>query len=113
MDDNLETLWQMLDKKYGNCGKLVDAILADLSKIPKGDGKQTLEMIKTVEKAYRDLSRMGRGNEMQNGTIIAMIERKLPEEIRFEWIKTVDDVGEEGEATENSTSYLIYYKTGR
>ena len=100
MDDNLETLWQRLDKKYGNCGKLVDAILNDLSKIPKGDGKQTLEMIKTVEKAYRDLSRMGRGNEMQNGTIIAMIERKLPEEIRFEWNKTVADLGEEGESAE-------------
>ena len=48
LDDNLETLWQRLDKKYGNCGKLVDAILSDLSTIPKGDGKQTLEMIKTV-----------------------------------------------------------------
>ena len=43
---------------------------------------------------------MGRGNEMQNGTIIAMIARKLPEEIRFEWIKTVADLGEEGESAE-------------
>ena len=62
VDDNLETLWQRLDKRYGNCGKLVDTILADLSKLPKGDGKQTLLMIKTVEKAFRDLSKLRRGN---------------------------------------------------
>ena len=100
LDDNLETLWNRLDKKYGNSGKLVDAILADLSKLPRGDGKNTLQMIKTVEKAYRDLTRMGRSNEMQNGTILSIIERKLPEEIRSEWIKIIaeregDDDSEE------------------
>ena len=100
LDDNLDTLWRRLDKKYGNCGKLVDAILADLSRIPKGDGKQTLQLIKTVERAYRDLARMGRSSEMQNGTIIAMIERKLPEEIRFEWIKIVADLEGEEESEE-------------
>ena len=73
VDENLETLWQRLDKKYSNCGKLVDTILADLSKLPKGDGKQTSQMIKTVEKAFQDLSRLGHGNGMQNGPILFLI----------------------------------------
>ena len=89
VDDDLGTLWSRLDKRYGNYGKLVDAILSDISKAPKGDGRSTITMINTVERAYRDLSRMGRASEMRNGTIISMIERKLPDEIRFEWVKIV------------------------
>ena len=64
--DNLETLWKRLDKKYGNSGKLIDTILENLTRIPKGDEESTIQMIKTVEKAYRDLSRMGEANEMEN-----------------------------------------------
>ena len=89
VDDNMETLWERLDKKYGNCGKLVDTILADIAKAPRGDGRSTLSMINIVEKAYRDLSRMGKESEMKNGTIISMIEKKLPEEIRYEWLQTI------------------------
>ena len=88
-DDNLETLWTRLDKKYGNRGKQLDAILADISKAPKGDGKSTLQMIMIVEKANRDLTRMGCESEMHNGTVLAMIEKKLPDEIRFEWIQAI------------------------
>ena len=73
--DNLETLWKRLDKKYGNSGKLIDTILENLTRIPKGDEESTIQMIKTVEKAYRDLSRMGRATEMENGTILSIIEK--------------------------------------
>lgn len=89
IDDNLDTLWTRLDKKYGNLGKQVDAILDDISKAPKGDGKSALKMIHIVEKAYRDLTRMGRSSEMHNGTVLSMIEKKLPEEMRFEWIQAI------------------------
>ena len=89
IDDNLETLWSRLDKKYGNRGKQLDAILADIAKAPRGDGKSTLQMIMIVEKANRDLKRMGCESEMLNGTVLAMIEKKLPDEIRFEWIQAI------------------------
>ena len=99
IDDNLDTLWARLDKKYGNRAKQVDAKLADIAKAPRGDSKSTLAMIKVVEKAYRDLTRMGRKSEMQNGTILSMIEKKLPEEIRFEWIKCIaEEEDDESEA---------------
>ena len=75
IDDNLDMLWTRLDKKYGNCGKQVYAILDDISRAPKGDGKSTLAMISIVEKAYRDLSRMGRASKMHNGTILSLIEK--------------------------------------
>ena len=57
-------------------------VLQDLAKVTKGDAKVALHMIDTVEKSYRDLVRIGSGTEMSNSYIIAMIEKKLPEEMR-------------------------------
>ena len=106
IDDNLETLWARLDKKYGNKGKQLDAILADIAKAPRGDGKSTLQMIMIVEKANRDLKRMGCESEMHNGTVLAMIEKKLPEEIRFEWIQAIA----ENEDADSKVKVLLMLK---
>ena len=106
IDDNLETLWARLDKKYGNKGKQLDAILADIAKAPRGDGKSTLQMIMIVEKANRDLKRMGYESEMHNGTVLAMIEKKLPEEIRFEWIQAIA----ENEDADSQVKVLLMLK---
>ena len=82
-------LWERLDSKYGNHSKYVDIVLSDLARTTKGDSKAALHLINTVEKAKRDLDRIGAGQEMSNSTIIAMIEKKFPDEMRFDWIKTV------------------------
>ena len=106
LDDDIATLWKRLDHKYGNQSKQIEMILADISRLPKGDGKTTLIMINTVEKAHRDLTRMHRASEMENGTIISMIEKRLPDDIRFDWIKLIaekQDTPEESQDTsENS-----------
>ena len=81
-------------------------ILADISRLPKGDGKTTLIMINTVEKAHRDLTRMHRASEMENGTIISMIEKRLPDDIRFDWIKLIaekQDTPEESQDTSDNS----------
>ena len=46
-------------------------------------------MIKMIERAYRDLSSMGLEMEMNNATIISIIERILPSQIQNEWIELV------------------------
>ena len=91
----MEELWKRLDAKYGNHSKYVDLVLDGIAKPPKGDGKSTLSLINTIEKAHRDLTRIGAAEEMSNSTIIAMVEKKLPEEIRMDWIKTVAPKSEE------------------
>ena len=60
-DDDMSTLWCRLDKRYGNCGKLIDTILSDIAKAPKGDARSTLAMINVIEKAHRDLIKTGEG----------------------------------------------------
>ena len=104
VEDNVMLLWQRLDAKYGNVRKYVDLVLADLSKVSKGDGSATLLMINTVEKSYRDLARIGAEWEMSNAYIIALIEKKLPEEMRLDWIKLI---AEKGEVDSHKTFFLL------
>ena len=92
VEDNMEELWKRLDAKYGKRSRYVERILDDFSKTTKGGAKNALHLISTVEKAERDLRRIGAEEEMANSTIIALIEKKLPEEMRFDWIKTISSV---------------------
>ena len=98
IEDDMKLLWKRLDERFGSHSKYVDIILSDLSKTSKGSSKAALHLINTVERAHRDLERIGSVQEMSNSTIIAMIEQKLPEEMRFDWIKTVALEAEAGAA---------------
>lgn len=89
--DDYKELWKRLDKKYGDVGKLVDAILFQIKSLPQenAESHSTLNMIKVVEKAYRDLQRLQEESEMHNATTISLIEERLPLNIRHEWVKLV------------------------
>ena len=92
VEDNYETLWERLDEKYGDRGQLIDSIMADIKNLKvtsDSNDEGTLELIKVVEKAQRDLCRIREQDQMNNATIISVIEQKLPEKILNEWIKEV------------------------
>ena len=90
--NDYDALWERLDEKYGDKGHLIDSIMSDI-KCLKGsndnENHATLELIKTIERAHRDLIRLGEGEQMDNATIISMIEQKLPERILDEWVKEI------------------------
>ena len=90
--DNYEALWERLDKRYGDKGHLIDAIMSDIKQLKCCDNNNnhaTLELIKVIEKAHMDLVRLGEGDQMDNATIISLIEQKLPERILDEWVKEI------------------------
>ena len=89
--ENMEAIWERLDRKYGNEDRIVDAILADIKHLRdnQNDGQTTLEMIKIIEKANNDLIRMNKRVEMQNSTIISIIEEKMSSEMYEEWVKEI------------------------
>ena len=92
LGEDIDRIWKRLDKKYGDQGKLVDAIMSEIEKLRKSvdqDPKGTLEMINNIERAHRDLKSMGLEKEISNSTIVSMIEERLPETIEKEWIKIV------------------------
>ena len=50
---------------------------------------EILQLIKTIEKAHRDLQYIGKEHEINNSTIIATIEEKLPVCIENEWLQRI------------------------
>ena len=88
---NPSDVWARLDNKYGRPDKIVDAVLSDLKSLSRnGSGSSDqLKMIAIVEKAYRDLERINEEGEMQNSTIISIIEEAMSEQMQFEWVKLI------------------------
>ena len=99
VEDDMTCLWQRLDLKYANHTKFVDIVLSDLENTFKGDAKSALKLINTVEKAYNDLHKIGAEKEMANATVIAMIKKRFPDEMRLDWVKTIASKGEEESST--------------
>ena len=65
--DDCDKLWERLDQKYGNAGKLIDAILFEIKSLSLASSDQTtLNMINIIEKAHLDLQQLGEQNEMYN-----------------------------------------------
>ena len=92
LGDDLKDIWDCLDKKYGDQGKLIDAIMSEVKEMPffeDDDEQGILLMINTIEKAHRDLLLLGLESEIINSTIVLMIEQKMPKEMEREWIKIV------------------------
>ena len=90
LGDNVNDIWERLDRTFGDQSRLIDIILSDVKSIEScNDDNSTLQMIKTVERCYYDLKSMKREQEMNNTTIISMIEGKMPSEMSNEWIKLI------------------------
>ena len=89
--NDYEKIWKRLESKYGTTRRLVDAILRDVKTMPnEGDDiGNALEMIDIVEKAHLDLEAIGEEQELHNGTIISLIEERMPSEMMSEWVKRV------------------------
>ena len=86
---NPSDIWARLDNKYGRPDKIVDTILSDLKALSRSGVSDQLQMITIVEKAYRDLERINEEGEMQNSTIISIIEESMSEQMQYEWVKLV------------------------
>jgi hypothetical protein len=88
-------MWERLDQKYGNVGKLVDAILYDVKRLSVSGNShnEVLRMVNIVEKAWRDLERLGEATELCNGTTISIIEKSMTLEMKHVWVKLIASKG--------------------
>ena len=88
-------MWNRLDMKYGNIGKLVDAIFYDVKKLSlkSNNWSEVLKMINTIEKAWRDLKSLGQSYELYNSTTISIIEQAMTQQVKMEWVKMIASKG--------------------
>ena len=84
-------MWRRLDQKYGNVRRLVEMHLAEVKGISPNDtsDESILKMINVVERAHRNLQRLGQHNELYNLKTISIIEQAMNKEMSNEWIRTV------------------------
>ena len=89
--EDYDAIWKRLDQRFGDHGKLISTILDEVTSLAQGreDNLLTLQMIKVVEKAHRDLKRLGAEDEMYNATMIVTIEKKMPNNMKQEWAKEI------------------------
>jgi hypothetical protein len=89
--EDYNAIWKRLDQRFGDRGKLINTILDEVTCLSQGkeDNLLTLQMIKVVEKAHRDLKRLGAEDEMYNATMIVTIEKKMPNNMKQEWAKEI------------------------
>ena len=106
--DSAVKIWKRLARKYNDKSKMVDSIVTDIKQVSNStdDPSEILHMIKVIERACRDLKSMGLEKEINNTTIVSMIEQKLLAEVEKEWIKIV--TGEKrSELSENKFPTLL------
>ena len=94
VDDDIKQMWRRLDERYGRSSKLTDAIMYDikcLRNVAEGDGRRFTEFVNTIERSYRDLSRISMESEISNSTIVSLIEEKLPPSVKSLWCLEISD----------------------
>ena len=80
-----------MDKKYGARHKLIECILQDIKNLSTeaDDDTAILAMINIVESAHLDLARIHEEAEMENSTILSIIEQQMPARMSSEWTNLV------------------------
>ena len=101
--EDYKAIWDRLDLRFGDSGRLINIIMDEITSLPnpQNDDLATIKMIRTVEKAYRDLARLGTEHEMYNASTIVAIEKRMPERMREEWAMQVA-----GKAMHSKTKFL-------
>ena len=91
VSDDYRAMWRRLNQKYGNVRRLVEMHLAEVKGISPKDtsDESVLKMINVVERAHRNLQRLGQHQELYNLTTISIIEQAMTREMSNEWIRTV------------------------
>ena len=92
MSDDITEMWKRLDERFGDEAKIVEVVLNDIKSfrpIRENEEKRLLYFIDTIEKATNELIYLGREAEIQNSTIIGLIEEKLPDDLKRKWVERI------------------------
>ena len=90
--DNFVEMWKRCDEKYGDEGKMVDFILADVKnfeQIKDNENTRLIQFIDVLEKVNLEMQFLGKESELQNTTIVNIIEGKLPNDLKMKWIERI------------------------
>ena len=97
VDHSVTDMWKRLDDRYAEPSKVIDVIMNEIKKLPSlGENciPEFILMVDVVERAFRDLERLGLEGEVSNASTVCSIEEKLPLNERLLWSNKVKtDIG--------------------
>ena len=97
VDHSVTDMWKRLDDRYAEPSKVIDVIMNEIKKLPSlGENciPEFILMVDVVERAFRDLERLGLEGEVSNASTVCSIEEKLPLSERLLWSNKVKtDIG--------------------
>ena len=78
-DMDINMMWCRLGTKYGTKQKLIDCIISDIKRLPENnDSAQSQpEIICTIEAASNDLKFIEPAEELNNSTVLFMVEQHM------------------------------------
>ncbi|XP_064105892.1 uncharacterized protein LOC135215277 [Macrobrachium nipponense] len=85
VDDDFHKMMARLDEKFGNVTKVVDSVLCEIRAL-KGNNKKLVELVNTVERGWLDMCKLDLKSEMNNTTVISLVEKLLPPTLKREWV---------------------------
>ena len=91
-DFDIKQIFKRLDERYGDPGKITDAIICEIQKFRKiesEDGRRVVEFINLIEKAFYDLKSVGMEREISNVNVTSIIESKLPKSLALNWYRFI------------------------
>ncbi|XP_041463438.1 uncharacterized protein LOC121414350 [Lytechinus variegatus] len=91
LGQDYDAAWKQLDLLYGDPRMIADVIVNDLSKIKglkNGEDERFVNFVNLVRRSYNSLNEIGRGSDMNNSHMLALIERKMCVEDRRLWFRS-------------------------
>ena len=89
-DDDVNEMLKILEKKYGDSGKIVNVIVNEIKfakKIGSNDPLALISFVNIIERGSRDLQKLNMKNEISNMNVISTIVEKLPEDLKLRWYR--------------------------
>ena len=94
-EKSYEQIMAKLEEVYGDPRKLVDIVINDLKSLTVVADNDNIGFINTVtviERCHLDLQKVSLDKEMNNVTIVSMIEKFLPKSVKRDWILLSDAI---------------------
>ena len=108
--DDYQGMMKTLSEKFGTSRQVIMSIVAELGKLSIATSdRQFVTFVETIEKAERDLEAVDSVDQLENETILTMIESKLPERIKSFWLKNVVDKNLMNETARNKYKELMRF----
>lgn len=93
-----DAAWEYLNSVYGDPQFVADIITQDVSEfkpIKDGEGARFCDLVNLVKRSFNTPKELGRGNDMNNNHMLAIIEQKLSSDDRKVWSRYLESTKSE------------------